>query len=187
MLREKPRLWGTVKILSMLTVIKAILSFLRALVLPKAALALEVAALRQKLGVFQRQCKRPKLTRADRAFWVLLSKLWNGWERAFSWSSLPRSSAGAVMASAYSGATSPSRDDPASRGDTSTSSGVSRPTIQTGEKTRSLKSSLRSLASSAPGARLDATAGGSCTGNSSPRCPCPEGGLGWCGQANVDA
>ena len=65
----------------MLTVIKAVLSFLRALVVPKAALALEVAALRQQLGVLQRRSKRPKLTRTDKAFWVLLRKLWGGWER----------------------------------------------------------------------------------------------------------
>ena len=35
----------------MLTVIRAVLSFLRALVVPKTALALEVGALRQQLGV----------------------------------------------------------------------------------------------------------------------------------------
>ena len=66
----------------MVTVTKALLSFLRAVILSRAALALEVAALRQQLGVFQRQCKRPKLTRGDRAFWVLLRRLWGGWESA---------------------------------------------------------------------------------------------------------
>ena len=66
----------------MLTVIRAVLSFLRTLVVPKTALALEVAALRQQLGVFQRQCKRPQLTRTDRAFCIVLRRLWSGWSGA---------------------------------------------------------------------------------------------------------
>ena len=55
----------------MITVLAAFFSFLRGLLVPKAALAVENAALRQQLGVFQRQCKRPRLTRKDRAFWML--------------------------------------------------------------------------------------------------------------------
>jgi putative transposase len=63
------------------TIIKAVLSFLRALFLSRASLALEVAALRQQLWVFQRQCKRPRLTHTDRAFWMLLRRRWGGWKR----------------------------------------------------------------------------------------------------------
>ena len=65
----------------MITVIAAVLSFLRGFFLPKNNLALENAALRQQLAVFQRQGKRPKLTRTDRAFWMVLRKLWRNWAR----------------------------------------------------------------------------------------------------------
>jgi putative transposase len=65
----------------MTTVLAAFFSFFRGLLAPNAALALENAALRQQLGVFQRQCKRPTMTRTDRAFWVVLRKLWGNWER----------------------------------------------------------------------------------------------------------
>ena len=58
------------------------LRFLRGLLVPKAALALENATLHQQLGVFQRQCKRPQLTRTDRAFWMVLRRLWSGWAGA---------------------------------------------------------------------------------------------------------
>ena len=64
------------------TVLVSILRFLRGLLVPKAALALENATLRQQLGVFQRQCKRPQLTRTDRAFWMVLRRLWSGWAGA---------------------------------------------------------------------------------------------------------
>ncbi|MDA2925840.1 hypothetical protein MYX78_01175 [Acidobacteria bacterium AH-259-G07] len=41
--------------------------------------ALENLALRQQLAVLQRNSKRPGLAKADRAFWVLLSRTWEGW------------------------------------------------------------------------------------------------------------
>ncbi len=55
---------------------------LRALVVNRARLAAENAALRHQLAVFQRSAKRPKLRRGDRIFWVWLSKLWGGWRDA---------------------------------------------------------------------------------------------------------
>jgi hypothetical protein len=42
-------------------------------------LLLENAALRQQLAVYQRNGNRPKLTSADRLFWVWLSRFWPGW------------------------------------------------------------------------------------------------------------
>ncbi len=42
-------------------------------------LALENLALRQQIAVLQRSVKRPRLTKSDRVFWVLLSKVWNDW------------------------------------------------------------------------------------------------------------
>ena len=45
-------------------------------------LAIENLALRQQLAIVQRKTKRPKLTKADRAFWVALSRLWPDWQSA---------------------------------------------------------------------------------------------------------
>jgi transposase InsO family protein len=45
-------------------------------------LVLENLALRQQLAVLKHRTKRPKLTNADRAFWVLLSRLWTDWQDA---------------------------------------------------------------------------------------------------------
>jgi putative transposase len=46
----------------------------------KRALVLENLALRQQLSVYKRVEKRPRLRSADRAFWVWLSRLWDGWK-----------------------------------------------------------------------------------------------------------
>jgi hypothetical protein len=45
-------------------------------------LALENLALRQQLAIVQRKTKRPRLTQADRAFWVALCRLWPDWHNA---------------------------------------------------------------------------------------------------------
>ena len=45
-------------------------------------LVLENLALRQQLAVLQRSVKRPRLRRRDRAFWVLLSRVWANWRSA---------------------------------------------------------------------------------------------------------
>ena len=55
---------------------------LRALLSPfrsRAALELEILALRHQLAVYQRTCKRPRLKPADRILWSWLSRLWSGW------------------------------------------------------------------------------------------------------------
>ena len=60
-------------------------AFLAAVVLSfrsRAALQLEVLALRHQLGVLQRSVKRPKLTSSDRLFWVWLSRVWPAWRSA---------------------------------------------------------------------------------------------------------
>ena len=44
-----------------------------------ADLVLENLALRQPLAVLQRSAKRPRLRSRDRAFWVLLSRVWSNW------------------------------------------------------------------------------------------------------------
>jgi len=45
----------------------------------RAALQLEILALRHQLGILQRSVKRPRLTAADRIFWVWLSAVWQDW------------------------------------------------------------------------------------------------------------
>ena len=45
-------------------------------------LALENLALRQQLAILKRKTKRPKLNKADRAFWVALCRLWPDWQNA---------------------------------------------------------------------------------------------------------
>jgi putative transposase len=50
----------------------------------RRALVLENLALRHQLVVLQRTVPRPRLRTADRLFWVLLSRLWNGWTDALS-------------------------------------------------------------------------------------------------------
>src|SRR5947209_12701105 len=45
----------------------------------RAALQLEILALRHQLGVLQRSVQRPKLTPADRLLWAWLCEVWNDW------------------------------------------------------------------------------------------------------------
>lgn len=56
-----------------------ILTFLRGILLNRAALAAENLALRQQLNVLRRSIKRVRLRKRDRAFWAVLSRIWNGW------------------------------------------------------------------------------------------------------------
>jgi len=48
----------------------------------RAALQVEILALRHQLGVLHRSVKRPKLTAPDRLFWAWLSELWRDWRTA---------------------------------------------------------------------------------------------------------
>jgi transposase InsO family protein len=48
----------------------------------RAALQVELLALRYQLGVLHRSVKRPTLTAADRLFWAWLSELWSDWRTA---------------------------------------------------------------------------------------------------------
>jgi putative transposase len=65
-------------------VLRALLAFLGASFRTRAALQLEILALRHQIGVLQRSVKRPKLTPADRLLWVWLSSVWNGWQSSIS-------------------------------------------------------------------------------------------------------
>lgn len=63
------------------TLISSLIAILRTVFLTRTNLALENAALRQQLAIYQRAQKRVRLRAGDRAFWVLLRKLWSGWTR----------------------------------------------------------------------------------------------------------
>jgi len=66
----------------MLHLLSALLATARSSLKSQRELALENLALRQQLAVVKRTSKRPKLTNADRAFWVALSRLWPDWQDA---------------------------------------------------------------------------------------------------------
>ena len=54
-------------------------TFIRALLLPRAALAAENLAMRQQLNVLRRSVPRPRVQLRDRFLWVLLRRFWSGW------------------------------------------------------------------------------------------------------------
>ena len=64
----------------------SVLSAIFALVLgsfrSRAALQLEIIALRHQISVLRRSGKRPNLTDADRVFWAWLSEVWSNWRSA---------------------------------------------------------------------------------------------------------
>lgn len=59
-----------------------LLGFLWSWVRSRNDLALENLALRQQLATFKQEQPRPRLSKADRAFWVLLRGLWSKWSNA---------------------------------------------------------------------------------------------------------
>src|SRR5262244_639465 len=56
-----------------------LLRTLRSAVHTRRELALENLALRQHLAVWKARQPRPRLTKTDRIFWVVLSRLWTNW------------------------------------------------------------------------------------------------------------
>ena len=60
----------------------ALLATARSSLRPQRELAIENLALRQQLAILKRTTKRPKLSHADRAFWVALCGLWSDWQNA---------------------------------------------------------------------------------------------------------
>ena len=56
-------------------VLGVVLVFVRVMFNRRAALVVEILALRHQLGVLQRSVKRPKFRPRDRLFWVVLSQL----------------------------------------------------------------------------------------------------------------
>ena len=46
---------------------------------PRLSLQLEVLALRHQLSVYQRTCRHPRISPADRILWSYLARIWAGW------------------------------------------------------------------------------------------------------------
>ena len=87
----------------MRTVGRAILSFIASSFHTRAALQLEILALRHQLTVAQRSVKRPRLNPADEPeiLWAWLSRVWSGWQ---SRSRFPGRSRGSGAPAAPAGA-----------------------------------------------------------------------------------
>ena len=69
----------------MLVFLKTLLAVLPSILSSRAAFELENLALRHQIGVLQRSAaERPKLTAADRLFWICLSRLWRDWRSALA-------------------------------------------------------------------------------------------------------
>src|SRR5215471_9570585 len=63
--------------------ITAILAVIRSTLRTRAELAAEILALRHQLAVLQQAApRRLRLSRGDRLFWVVLSRVWRGWRDA---------------------------------------------------------------------------------------------------------
>ena len=60
----------------------AVVTDIRAFVVPRHKFAMEAAAMRQQLAVFKRKQARPRLSLADRLFWTTLRQLYSDWADA---------------------------------------------------------------------------------------------------------
>ena len=65
-----------------MSILGVVLLLFRALFRSQSQLALENLALRQQLAILHRKSSRPRLRRADRAFWVSLARVWDQWRSA---------------------------------------------------------------------------------------------------------
>jgi putative transposase len=63
--------------LAMLALLLSLLATLRSVLRVRAELALENLALRQQLAAMHQSTPRPRLRPTDRAFWLLLSRIWS--------------------------------------------------------------------------------------------------------------
>ena len=90
MVTEKSVLVATVDVaagdgyaFAMMSVLVALLLTLRTWARSRAALQLEILALRHQLHVLQgTRAYRVRLAKTDRCLWSLLSRLWTGWRTA---------------------------------------------------------------------------------------------------------
>src|SRR3954451_20707615 len=73
---------GSLSRFSPAAVLSAFGAFLAASLRSRAALQIEILALRHQLNVLQRSVKRPRLSAVDRWLWVRLSRNWPAWRAA---------------------------------------------------------------------------------------------------------
>jgi hypothetical protein len=66
----------------MVTFLSAALTYLRAFLVSRHNLGLEVPALRQQVTVYKRKQPRQRLHQFDRLFWMALRRLWTNWADA---------------------------------------------------------------------------------------------------------
>ena len=59
-----------------------LLSTLRRTLRSRASLQVENLALRHQLGIYRRNCRRPRIRAGDRIFWSWLSRVWTDWRDA---------------------------------------------------------------------------------------------------------
>jgi putative transposase len=67
-----------------LAIVTALFGALIAALRPRATLVVEVLVLRQQLAVLKRASPRPHLRPIDRAFWVVVSRVWSRWADALA-------------------------------------------------------------------------------------------------------
>jgi hypothetical protein len=72
-----PASWA--KVAAMFAIVAAVVGALLSALKPRASLVAENLALRQQLAALRRKVRRPHLHPADRAFWILLSRIWSRW------------------------------------------------------------------------------------------------------------
>jgi hypothetical protein len=84
--RSDSRVTGTVagaNLAGMLAILQAVIGTLRSALRPRASLVGENLVLRQQLAVLRRATPRPRLRPIDRAFWVMVARVWSRWARAY--------------------------------------------------------------------------------------------------------
>jgi putative transposase len=62
-----------------IVLLSLIAAALTAALRPRASLVADNLALRQQLAILRRAAPRPRLRPVDRAFWVVLSRVWSRW------------------------------------------------------------------------------------------------------------
>jgi transposase InsO family protein len=67
----------------MLPILEAVVGALLAALRPRASLVAENLVLRQQLAILRRANPRPRLRPIDRAFWVVVSRVWSRWTDSF--------------------------------------------------------------------------------------------------------
>jgi hypothetical protein len=80
--RSGSRVTGTAagaNLAGMLAILQAVIGTLRSALRPRASLIGENLVLRQQLAVLRRATARPRLRPIDRAFWVMVARVWSRW------------------------------------------------------------------------------------------------------------